>query len=134
MKNAAPLFEVSDPLELVALWRLVAEAKFHENPEDTDIWGSPYVRQLSQRISDGLLRSYQESGNESRVHLHKEWIASLPSNVVLPVVRARLKSDAMQPHWLAMTAQDKVEYVKACVAPFEPDNEFVVSLISEAEG
>lgn len=134
MKNSAPLFEISDPVELMALWRLVAEAKFHGSPEDTDIWGSPYVRELSQRISDGLLRSYQNSGSESRVRSHREWIASLPSNVVLPVVRAHLKADATKSWWLAMTAQDKVEYVKACVAPFEPDNEFVVTLISEAEG
>jgi len=133
MKNAVPLFEVSDPLELMALWRLVSEAKFHENPEDTDIWGSPYVRELSQRISDGILRSHQDSGNESRVRSHKEWVSSLPSNVVLPVVQARLKSDAMQPWWSAMTAVEKAEYAKSCVVPFEPTHEFILSLVSEAE-
>lgn len=134
MKSSSPLFEVSDPIELLALWRLVAEAKFHENPEDTDLWGSPYVRALSQRISDALLQSYQDSGNESRVRSHQEWIASLPSNVVLPVVRSRLRSDATQPWWGAMTEEQKIEYVRGCVVPFLTTEEFTKKLISEVEG
>jgi hypothetical protein len=33
----APLFEVRDEYELLALWRLVAEAKFQSDPDDADL-------------------------------------------------------------------------------------------------
>ena len=128
-----PLFSVSDSTELLALWRLVAEAKFQLDPDDADLWGSPYVNALSQRIADALLNSYEMQGDGEAIARHKRWVSSLESNVVLPVVRARLKADAATEWWLKKSLAQKLAYVRECVAPFEASVIFLEGLVREAE-
>lgn len=128
-----PLFTVEDTAELLALWRLVAEAKFQADPDDTDLWGSPYVHALAQRISDALLRSYEIDGQRQAVEAHTGWVRSLPNNVVLPIVKAQLKRDAANPWWLQQTHEQKLAYVRGCIAPFEANSEFLDGLIRDAE-
>ncbi len=127
------LFAVSDPVELLALWRLVAEAKFQPDPDDNDLWGSPHVHALAQRISDALLRVHQEAGDTEAVGAHLRWVASLPNNVVLPVIKAKLRKDASSQWWTARSHEQKLAYVRGCVAPFQPDSEFLEGLVHEAE-
>ena len=127
------LFSVTNPTELLALWRLIAEAKFQANPDDTDLWGSPYVNELSGRVCDALLQQYREKGDEAAIQSHLSWVASLPNNIVLPVVKANLKKDAKATWWQAMSEAEKIAYVGACVLPFQPGREFIGLLISEAE-
>jgi hypothetical protein len=129
----APLFEIGDDLELFALWRLVAEAKFHADPDDTDLWRSPIVHQLATRIADAMLRSYETKGDVKSVEHHRAWRASLPNNVVLPAVKKRLKRDASDEWWERLTLAEKVSYVRGCVAPFDPGQEFIEGLVREAE-
>lgn len=126
----APLFEVWDEYELIALWRLVAEAKFQSNPDDTDLWGSPYVHALSKRIGDALLRCANTKAGAVR---HLEWRASLESNVVLPVVKKNLQRDATNAAWKAFSQAEKIAYLRGCVAPFEVSDALAEQLIREAE-
>jgi len=128
-----PLFAVSDPIELLALWRLVAEAKFQSNPDDKDLWGSPYVHALAQRLSDALLRAEQAAGNVEGVDRHLRWVASLPSNIGLPVIKAKLRKDASEQRWSAQSPEEKLAFVRGCVAPFRPDGEFLEGLVRDAE-
>ena len=127
------LFSVSDPVELLALWRLVAEAKFQPDPEDTDLWGSPHVHALARRISDALLSAQQAQGNVEAVRAHLRWVASLPNNVALPVIKANLRKDASSQWWSAQSHEQKLAYVEGCVAPFQTDGEFLEGLVREAE-
>jgi hypothetical protein len=131
-ENRKPLFVVSDEHELLALWRLVAEAKFHPEPEDTDLWGSPYVRSLSQRIDDALLECAKIKGDE-KAQRHLSWRASLETNVVLPVVKKNLKNDAASAQWKTWTMDEKVAHLRGCVAPFEVSFALAEQLIREAE-
>ncbi len=131
--SSNPLFSISDPIELLALWRLVAEAKFQPCPDDHDLWHSPYVHGLAQKISDALLDYERQRGNIEGVERHNRWIASLPDNIVLPVVKAQLRKDASQSWWSKKSYPEKVAYVKGCVAPFEPGESFIEELIREAE-
>ncbi|MDG4562466.1 MAG: hypothetical protein P9E88_14350 [Candidatus Competibacter sp.] len=132
MSNSA-LFAIDDPVELLALWRLVAEAKFQPNPEDSDLWGSPYVHVLAQRISDALLYHAQSMEDTEAVKRHKSWIASLQTNAVLPTVKLHLKKDAAESWWAEKSMEEKIAYVKGCIAPFEADADFIEGLIHGAE-
>jgi len=132
MSNAR-LFSVTDPIELLALWRLVAEAKFQAEPDDKDLWSSPYVHALAQRISDSLLQHYKAEGNIQLERSHLQWVASLPNNVVLPVIKAQLRNDASTQWWRKQSYEQKLAYVQGCVAPFQPDAEFLAGLIHDAE-
>jgi hypothetical protein len=127
-----PLFVVSDEYELLALWRLVAEAKFQPEPEDTDIWGSPFVHSLSKRIDDALFECAKSKGAEN-AQRHLAWRASLESNVVLPVVKKHLKKDAAGAQWKTWTMEEKTAYLRVCVAPFEVSPALAEQLIREAE-
>lgn len=131
--DKAHLFTVEDPTELQALWRLVAEAKFQSAPDDADLWGSPYVHALAQRISDALLRSYEGAGKMDAVEAHRRWVESLPNNVVLPVVQAQLKIDAKTSWWSDASREQKLAYILGCVAPFKPSPDFLDDLLREAE-
>lgn len=127
-----PLFEISDPMELLALWRLVAEAKFQAAPDDTDLWGSPFVHSLANKISDAMLDAYRASGKLDDVERHQQWLKSLPNNIVLPVVKAQLKQDARGRQW-PMSYQEKAAYVRGCIAPFLVSEDFIRQLIDDAE-
>lgn len=127
-----PIFEISDPIELLALWRLVAEAKFQENPDDTYLWGSPFVHSLARKISDAMLESYRLTGKTGDVERHQRWLNSLPENVVLSVVKAQLKRDAQGRQW-PLSYEAKAAYVEGCIAPFFATKEFMRQLIDDAE-
>jgi hypothetical protein len=133
MSVDAPQFAVSESNELLALWRLVAEAKFQPNPEDPDLWGSPYVHALARNIAKALLSSYEAQGDAAAVEAHKRWVSSLPNNIVLPTVRSHLKRDAASAWWSEQSEEQKLEYVRGCIAPFEVDEGFLKGLIIEAE-
>jgi hypothetical protein len=129
----ASLLAIADSSELLALWRLVAEAKFSEAPDDQDLWGSPFVHALATRVSDALLRDYRNKGDLQSVATHERWLNSLPNNAVLPVVKAHLKRDACTRLWQEWSLDEKLHYVRGCTAPFRTSDEFLLSLVHEAE-
>jgi hypothetical protein len=131
-KKMKTLFQISDPTELLALWRLVAEAKFQATPDDADLWGSPFVHSLANKISDAMMDAYRVSGKLDDVERHQQWLKSLPNNIVLPVVKAQLKRDAQSRQW-PVSYQEKVTYVRGCVAPFLASEDFIRQLIDDAE-
>jgi hypothetical protein len=131
--SQAPLLSVTSSNELLALWRLVAEAKFSEAPDDGDLWGSPLVHALATRISDALLKDYQNRGDLESIAAHERWLDSLPNNIVLPVIKAHLKRDAATPLWHEHSLDEKLRYVRGCIAPFRASQEFLLALVSEAE-
>lgn len=131
-EHPKPLFVVSDEYELLALWRLVAEAKFQPEPEDADIWGSPYVHSLSKRIDDALFECAKSKGVE-KAQRHLAWRASLESNVVLSVVKKNLKNDVAGAQWKTWTMDEKIAYLRGCVAPFDMSATFAEQLILDAE-
>lgn len=131
-ENPKPLLVISDENELLALWRLVAEAKFHPDPEDTDLWGSPFVHSLSKRIDDARLGCAKLKGVE-HVQRHLSWRASLEWNVVLPMVKKKLKDDAASAQWKIWTIDEKIAYLRGCVAPFEVPTALAEQLIRETD-
>ncbi|MBC7991273.1 MAG: hypothetical protein H7Y19_17065 [Luteimonas sp.] len=133
MSTDVPLLSVSEPAELLALWRLVAEAKFQADPDDKDLWGSPYVHALATKIADAMLKSYGAQGDTAAIDAHTRWIESLPNNVVLPVIRSKLKLDASTEWWKELSQMKRLEYVRGCIAPFEVSEEFLKGLVNDAE-
>ncbi|MCW5574878.1 MAG: hypothetical protein KIT13_02170 [Burkholderiales bacterium] len=128
-----PLFEIDDPNELWVLWRLVVEAKFHSNPDDGELWGSPYVHALATRIDQALLNAHESSGDRQFIDGHLRWRRSLPENAILGALKQRLKTAASTAWWRQMTEEKRIEFVRGCVSPFEPGREFLASLVREAE-
>ncbi|WP_431095422.1 hypothetical protein [Polaromonas aquatica] len=133
MTTSTPLFVVDDEMELLALWRLVAEARFAEDPDDTDLWGSRYVNELSKRIGAAMREAARRSSRPGEIEKHERWVLSLRENIALPVVKRRLREDARSAWWAEWSQEEKQTYVRDCVSPFRPDSELVEELIYEAE-
>jgi hypothetical protein len=129
--NSAPLFSVTDPYELLALWRLVAEAKFHPAPEDADLWPSPYVESLARRIDEALLEVAKSKGDPAAVERHLAWRESLSNNIALDAIRLKLTKDAHEPWWKALSDPEKKSYILARTAPLVGDDQFLEALILE---
>ena len=132
-ESKPPLFSVTDEHELNALWRLVAEAKFHPEPDDRDLWRSPYVQSLAVRIADAQLELERRRGNAHGVERHLAWRRSLPNNVALDAVRLKLREDSLEPWWKELSHSHKRAYVLARVAPFVVDEAFLDGLIRDVE-
>jgi AMMECR1 domain-containing protein len=130
--TSKPLFAVSDEYELLALWRLVAEAKFHPTPEDTDIWGSPFVNALSKRVDEAIFERAKRQGLEQE-RRHLAWRASLERNIFFPAIQQKLRNDASGSLWKTWTSDQKEAHVRGCIAPFEASSALVEKLIHEAE-
>ena len=133
MADQSALFEIHDQNELNALWRLVAEAKFSRDPDDLDLWVSQIVRDLANRVAQGLARSHKRSGDLQGLERHRDWVMSLPNNVVLPDIVFLLQRDARLPFWPALSHSEKQVYVRDRIAPFQVDDEFLDDLINRVE-
>jgi hypothetical protein len=62
---------VSDYHTLLALHKIIIEAKFPENPSSTEIPGSPFLAQVSNQIVEILIQKEKDLGKESAIMWQK---------------------------------------------------------------
>jgi hypothetical protein len=60
-------------------------------------------------------------------------LESLEDNIVLPVIKTQLKKDASSTWWHERSLEQKIQYVRGCIAPFRASDERIQHLIKEAE-
>lgn len=60
---------ITDYYDLLALYKTMFEAKFHPDPNNCDIAGSPIVSDLLNRVLDELI----EEQSKNDVHSHEKW-------------------------------------------------------------
>ena len=116
-------FVVESEHELRALHRALLEAKFHAQPEDGDVPGSPLVAELSRRIVETLASTLPEEGwsawREAEQHRHR-----------FPVVVSHIARTSAWPEW---SVDQKQEYVRVLLAPFEAQERTVSELVASGD-
>ncbi|MDJ0975022.1 MAG: hypothetical protein QNJ98_11220 [Planctomycetota bacterium] len=119
------MLTIDEPELLHALYRVLLEGKFAEDPNDPLVAGSPLVAKVCRRVLaaldqseqkridglDGLRRELAEKNLANR--LSKRALEDHPR--LLKVVRRRI-ADAEA--WPTMTTRERAEYVQALAAPF----------------
>lgn len=130
---SGPLFAVENNEDLWALWCLMIDAKFQPAQRDRLLWGSPHVRNIAASLDEAVLASYVAAGKDQHIEQHLRWRKSLPENELLEAVRTRLHQDSAEAWWRSWSAAEKKAYVRGCVVPFSPTEEFLDKLIAEAD-
>ncbi|CAG1014456.1 hypothetical protein ANAEL_04984 [Anaerolineales bacterium] len=130
MSGASPLFEVFEYGELHALLRVVVAAKFRPVAQDPELWSSPTVHRLTERLRDAILDADRAKHGQATAEL---WYKSLSENELSDIVKENLKRNASEPWWRDMSWEAKEVFVRGCVQPFSVTTEFIRELIREAE-
>ncbi len=119
--------------ELLALSRLISEARFNPNSSDKELWASPVVLAIAERVSAALIAHYEEHSLQQMLDVYQEWQASLPNNEALPLIRAKLARDAQTTWWSQQTKENKLRHIRSCITPFVAPDEFIAQLLTEIE-
>lgn len=114
--SAAAGLTVSNPMELLALHKAIMEAKFHENPENQDVLGSPLLAAIADQVMDAIINAEDAVGNSSKASSWRTfrrlssntWIAE---RVYRQVVR--------NPNWRAFDDVSRTRYLICALAPFQ---------------
>jgi hypothetical protein len=124
---------IDDPDVLNAMLRAIVEAKFHPQPEDTLLWGSPLVAKAVLEVFNAAVTADEKRGRPDIADESRKWQRSLMANAILPVVRKRLREDAKKEFWRKYSASQKQSYVLQCISPFLLDPANLAQLVNEAE-
>jgi hypothetical protein len=121
------MFSISNYDELMALHRVVMEAKFSIDPNDSAIQGSPLVALIADQVVEALMSvEIGKEGEASRVKWQK-WREISPERREYQIIQAKIKAEAL---WKTWSFDEQVNYIKFLVSPFQISDELINELIS----
>lgn len=121
------IFSISDYYELMALHRVVLEAKFSENPNNPAIQGSPFVATIANQVIEALMSvDISKEGESSRVKW-QAWRTISPERREYQIVKAKIRAEAL---WKTWSFDEQVNYVRILVSPFQISDELINDLLS----
>lgn len=119
-------FRVSDPTELHLLVRALIEAKLPALPRDGDLAASPIVARLAERASSAHGQEPSLPGAKG------DWRHFTPEHVYWEAAVSRSLLDA---DWLRKaTREQREDYVRLLIVPFQATDEVVATLVERIEG
>ncbi len=121
------VFSISNYDELMALHRVVMEAKFSIDPNDSAIQGSPLVATISDQVVEALMNiEISKEGEASRVKWQK-WREISPERREYQIIQAKIRAEAS---WKAWSFDEQTGYIKILVSPLTISEELINELIN----
>ncbi len=120
-------FLINNYNELMALHRVVMEAKFSLQPNDPGIQGSPLVSMIANQTIESLIEMEVEKEGEAARLKWQEWRKISPDRKEYQFIQAKLKSDAS---WKTWSFDEQAKYVKDLASPLEITDELVGDLLN----
>lgn len=124
-------FETEDRLELLALVRAIAEAKFHPDVRDKALQGSPVLAAVARRLLDAHIEAEVRDNPaiESEDEFEAWW---LPENQPewVDAVRERIHKTGT---WPTFDDTMKRRWVADLLTPMFVDDAYVESLVEEGD-
>jgi hypothetical protein len=117
---------ISDRMELYALHRALMEAKFHAEPDASEVQASPYVASVAHRVLDALIQAEEASGDTRAAAGWRDWRRGEQHDWLRRFVLARL---AEHPR---LTPAQRDEYVRTLAAPLTVGDAWVAEVIAAA--
>jgi hypothetical protein len=124
------VFQVSDYYELLALHRTVMEAKFHPDPQNMDIPGSPLVARLSERIVETLIEMERDRGNGMKADQWTEWRSHPQAGRFWEVAVQHAKACR---DWADWGQSEKLQFAADALAPFAVEPAELVTFVAEVD-
>ena len=123
-------FSVSDHYELMALHRVIMEAKFAEDPNDPCIQGSPLVSAIADRVVESLIEmDINKYGEDSHLRW-QEWRKVDLERREYKIIKTKLQSkDSLK----NLDSDGYSEYVKCLFSPLQISDELIDQLLISAK-
>lgn len=117
---------LTDRMELYALHRALMEAKFHAEPDASEVQASPYVASVAHRVLDALIQAEEDEANARAAAGWRDWRRGEQHDWLRRFVLARL---AEHPQ---LTPAQRDEYVRTLAAPLTVGDAWVAEVIEAA--
>ena len=117
--------EIEGFSHISALYRALIEAKFNDNPTDTDVPGSALVADLANQVADAL-EKHETTNPVASLSDAGEW--RNPSNHPgkIEFVRRRLIECG---HWPDWTTDEKQDYIRILLSPLREESSLCQELL-----
>jgi hypothetical protein len=117
--------------ELMALHRVIMEAKFSLEPNDAVIQGSSLVSAVANQVVEALIEmEVGKEGEPARLKWRK-WREISYERREYQLIQSKLKSDTS---WKAWNVDEKVKYVKDLASPLQISDELISELLNIGTG
>lgn len=120
-------FSINNYDELIALHRVVMEAKFSAEPNDPLIQGSPLVSTVANQVVEALIEMEVEKEGEASRLKWQEWRQLSPERREYHIIQAKLKSDFS---WKKWNPDEQVKYVRDLASPLQVTDELISNLLN----
>lgn len=120
---------ISNHDELLALHKALIEAKFHPEPENTLISGSPFIADICNRVVDALIE-IESLKNPSK---YEGWMLWLNIKNQKNFWERAIKYAQESNFWNKLTINEKKRYVKCLLSPFKFEETDITIFINEVE-
>ncbi|WP_340399395.1 SMI1/KNR4 family protein [Paenibacillus sp. FSL H8-0079] len=121
---------VEEETELLALHRVLLEAKFNLSPSDYHIQASPFAAELAQRVLKTIVE-LQAATDVNKKERWSNWLEQKKDWIWERCLSYMLKTPPF--HWRTMEQVTKCKYVKWLFSPYDPSEEDVTRFIDELE-
>lgn len=133
----AALFEVDDGSEVNALLKTLLEAKFHPDPQRSELQGSPLVARLCERAVVAYAAAQEAGkipGGGGGGQKTLDFYLGPTPELVLAVVRTRIAEAAARDWWRGSDRNARQDYIRILLSPFVADESLLDRLLEEGGG
>jgi hypothetical protein len=120
------IFSIDDYDQLMALHRVMMEAKFTPEPNDRDIQGSPLVAAIADQIVECLTDMDSAKTGAAARSKWQAWRTISPERREYQIIQAKLNSESA---WRKLSAAEQTQYVKDLVSPLLISDQLIRELI-----
>ena len=121
---------LEDYYDLLNLHKALMEAKFHDNPENSDVAGSPVIAQIMNNIVDILSKIDPHADTNA----WKQWRELSRRKKNRDKIWINIIKHASQNNmWSAYTKEKKLEMAKNYISPFCATEEDLEDFIAEVD-
>jgi hypothetical protein len=120
-------FSIGNYDELMALHRVIMEAKFCPDPNDLLIQGSPLVSAIANRVVEVLKVMDLDKEGEAARQKWQEWRQISPERREYRLVKSRIRSDTFWKNW---NLEEQKMYVRDLVSPLQISDELINQLLN----
>jgi hypothetical protein len=113
--------------ELMALHRVIMEAKFSLEPNDVVIQGSPLVSAVANQVIEALIEMEVEKEGESARLKWQKWRQISYERREYQLIQSKLRSDTS---WKTWNVDEKAKYVKDLASPLQISDELISELLN----
>ena len=125
-----PTVTVSGMADLLALHKTIMEAKFHQDPDNADVLGSPLLARIANDVVDALILTEQQAGRAAKA---ASWQAFRQLSSRQWVADRVYKQVLQNANWAKWDTAYRDSYLRDALAPFLPTSAEVAALRARIE-